>query len=87
MLIVLTSIIVVPTNSLASENIKAGQVNIKSGKLNIRKSANTSSKVLKKIKKGKYITLVSKEGNWWKVTYNKTTPVSFCSRGFHFYYL
>ncbi|MBQ4156261.1 MAG: SH3 domain-containing protein [Clostridia bacterium] len=74
MLIILTNIIIVPTNSYASENgIKAGQVAVTSGKLNVRKKPDIKSEVLKQIKKEKYITLISKQGSWWKVKYNKTS--------------
>ena len=77
-LVFLTCVLVAPVKTLANEpEALAGKVSVNSGKLNIRKSANKSSKILKTIKKDKFITLVSKHGVWWKVKYNKTS-YGFC---------
>ncbi len=48
-----------------------GVVTTSSGYLNVRKSASTSSTVVSTLKKGSYITLISKNGNWWYVEYAK----------------
>lgn len=50
---------------------KAGKVNTESTALNLRKSASTSSAVVKQIKKGRHLTLIRKEGSWWRVEYAK----------------
>lgn len=50
---------------------KAGRVATESTALNLRKSASTSSAVVKQMKKGKYLTLLKKEGSFWKVEYAK----------------
>ena len=46
---------------------KAGIVSVSSGYLNVRKSASTSSSIVSTLKKGSYITLISKSGNWWYI--------------------
>ncbi len=60
----------IPTKTKAAESdIKAGQVKINSGWLNVRSSASADSKVLTTLKKDSYITLISKNGAWWRVEY------------------
>lgn len=77
-LIILAGLFIAPANTLAdTTETFAGQVATKAGSLNIRKSASKSSAVLRTIKKNKYITLISKHGDWWKVKYNKT-KFGFC---------
>ena len=49
----------------------AGAVTTSSGSLNVRTDASTSSAVVASVKKGSYITLLSKSGSWWKVEYEK----------------
>lgn len=46
-----------------------GAVTTGGGNLYVRKSASTASAVLASLKKGSYITLISKSGSWWKVEY------------------
>lgn len=53
----------------ADASSKAGRVATESTALNLRKSASTSSAVVKKMNKGKYLTLLKKEGSFWKVEY------------------
>lgn len=48
---------------------KAGTVATVSGGLNVRTSASTGAKVVSVLKKGSYITLISRSGSWWKVEY------------------
>ncbi len=55
----------------ADASSKAGKVATESTALNLRKSASVSSEVVKQMKKGKYLTLLKKEGSWWKVEYAK----------------
>ncbi len=57
--------------SAVDASSKAGKVATESTALNLRKSASTSSEVVKQMKKGKYLTLLKKEGSWWKVEYAK----------------
>lgn len=53
----------------ATDEKKAGTVSISTGYLNVRRSASTGSGVVSTLKKGTYVTLLSKEGNWWRVEY------------------
>lgn len=48
---------------------KAGAVTTASGKLNVRAQASSGSAVVATLNKGNYITLISKNGSWWKVEY------------------
>ena len=57
--------------SAADASSSAGKVATESTALNLRKSASVSSEVVKQMKKGKYLTLLKKEGSWWKVEYAK----------------
>ena len=57
--------------SAADASSKAGRVATESTALNLRKSATTSSAVVKQMKKGKYLTLLKKEGSFWLVEYAK----------------
>ncbi len=69
-LIITLSIFVMPIKSYgATTTSQAGIVSISSGKLNVRKSASTSSAVVKTLAKGTYITLISQTGNWYYVEY------------------
>lgn len=51
---------------------KAGAVTTKSGALNVRASASTGASVVATLRKGSYITLLSKSGSWWRVEYGKS---------------
>ena len=55
----------------ATMESKAGAVTTAEGPLNVRKSASTGSKIVTTLKKGSYITLISKSNGWWKVEYGK----------------
>ena len=50
---------------------KAGAVTTASSSLNVRSSASTTSRIATTLRKGSYITLLSKSGSWWKVEYGK----------------
>lgn len=53
----------------ASSTSRAGKVSTNSTNLNVRSSAGTSSSVKTTLKKGSWVTLISKSGNFWKVEY------------------
>ena len=55
--------------SAAQTDSYVGAVTTGSGNLNVRKDASTNSTVLTSLKKGSYVTLISKSGAWWKVEY------------------
>lgn len=74
LILVLTLTLIVPFAAplrvyAANKDSQAGVVTISSGYLNVRKSASTSSSVVSTLKKGSYITLISKNGAWWYVEY------------------
>ena len=70
--IILSAVFVSPTRVLgATATSKAGRVSVASGNLNVRKSATTDSAVVKTLKNGRYITLISKTGSFWRVEYGK----------------
>lgn len=69
------------TVSAADESAKAGKVAITSGYLNVRKSAQKSSAVLSTLKKEKYVTLISKSDDWWKVEYAEN-KYGYCHSGY-----
>lgn len=69
-LILLMILLVIPTEAdAASLSSKAGAVTTSSGYLNVRAEASSGASVVAKLKKGSYITLISKSGSWWKVEY------------------
>lgn len=55
----------------AAANIKAGAVTTAGGSLNVRTQPSTASPTAASLKKGSYITLHSRSGDWWKVEYDK----------------
>ena len=59
----------VPETHAASLSAKAGAVTTSSGSLNVRSQASSEAPVVSTLKKGSYITLLSKTGSWWKVEY------------------
>lgn len=69
-LMMLVSIAPVKAKAAAMDS-KAGAVTTASNSLNIRSSASTTSRILGTLRKGSYITLISKTGSWWKVEYGK----------------
>jgi hypothetical protein len=50
-------------------NSYVGAVTTGGGNLRIRADASTGGQILTSLKKGSYVTLISKSGNWWKVEY------------------
>lgn len=69
--ILIMLIFLAPEASAASLSSKAGAVTTSSGSLNVRSQASSGSSVVATLKKGSYITLISKSGSWWKVEYAK----------------
>ena len=59
---------VIPVQA-ATASSQAGRVTLREGYLNVRSSAATGSSVVSKLYNGSYITLISKNGAWWKVEY------------------
>ena len=55
----------------ATSASRAGVVSVSSGTVNVRSSGSTSAAVLTNLKKGSYVTLMSKSGSWWYVEYGK----------------
>lgn len=69
--LILTILASVLPAQAASMDSAAGAVTTASGSLNVRAQASSSSGVVSTLKKGSYITLISKSGSWWKVEYGK----------------
>lgn len=57
----------------ATMQSKAGAVTTAAGNLNVRAQPSSASAVVASVKKGSYLTLISKSGAWWKVEYAKGT--------------
>lgn len=55
----------------AAAEATAGAVTTGSSSLHVRASAGTGSAVLTSLKKGSYVTLLSRSGSWWHVEYAK----------------
>ena len=49
----------------------AGAVTTSTSALNVRAAASAASSVIATLKKGSHITLISREGNWWRVEYGQ----------------
>ena len=60
-----------PKRAQAASAIKAGAVTTDRGSLNVRTKPSTSAHIAASVKKGSYITLHSRSGDWWKVEYVK----------------
>lgn len=60
----------VQTNA-ATTTSKAGAVTTAATSLNVRASASTGAAVVAALKKGSYITLISRSGSWWQVEYGR----------------
>ena len=64
------SIVINPeTVSAAQMDSHVGAVTTSSGNLNVRQNASTGSAVIASLKKGSYVTLITRSGSWWKVEY------------------
>ncbi len=53
----------------AAMDSKAGAVTTSSGYLNVRSAPMTSAAIVSTLPKGSYITLLNRDGNWWRVEY------------------
>lgn len=70
-LIIISAVVFSLSSLAADENSVAIKVATESTALNIRSGKSTSSSVLKTAKKGTYLTLIEKQGTWYKVEYQK----------------
>ena len=70
-MLILGALILPVKTEAATLTSKAGAVTTVSGALNVRTSASTTGKIATTLRKGSYITLISKSGSWWKVEYAK----------------
>ena len=61
----------IPAARAADMNSCAGAVTTDGAALNVRASASASSAVVATLRKGSYITLLSRSSSWWKVEYGK----------------
>lgn len=68
-MIVLGILLMPITGRAADSNPLAGAVTTSGASLNVRSGASTGASVVTTLKKGSYITLVSKSGSWWQVEY------------------
>lgn len=64
----LIGLLILPVQA-ADTNSKVGIANVSSGRLNVRSQATSTSSVISSLNKGDFITLISKNGSWWKVEY------------------
>ena len=64
-------LLALPLRAEAAADIKAGAVTTSGGSLNVRTRPSTGSPTAASLKKGSYITLHSRSGDWWKVEYDK----------------
>lgn len=71
MFVLILLLFAAPEAGAASLSAKAGAVTTSSGSLNVRAQASSGATVVATLKKGSYITLISKTGVWWKVEYAK----------------
>ena len=55
----------------ATAKIKAGAVTTAGGSLNVRTQPTSASSAVTSLKKGSYVTLHSRSGDWWQVEYEK----------------
>lgn len=67
---VIAGLLCVPVQA-ADASSKPGIVSTSGSSLNVRSQPSTNGVVLATLKKGSYITLIEKSGEWWKVEYAK----------------
>lgn len=58
-------------SATAADTKRAGLVSTAGGNLNIRTASSASASIIKSVKNGSYVTLVSKSGSFWRVEYAK----------------
>lgn len=56
---------------LSASAVTAGKVVTEGGNLNLRKEASLNASVVTRVKNGSWLTIKEKEGNWYKVEYEK----------------
>lgn len=66
---ILASVLLPARVSAATLDSKAGAVTTAQDPLNVRSAASSSAGVVTTLRKGSYVTLISKSGNWWRVEY------------------
>ena len=66
--VLLLEVLITPAKA-ATMSSAAGAVTTGGGNLYVRSKASTSGTVLESLKKGSYVTLLSKSGSWWYVEY------------------
>jgi len=68
-LLLMGALILPVQTEAATLTSKAGAVTTKAGALNVRASASATAAVVSSLRKGSYITLLSRSGVWWRVEY------------------
>ena len=68
LILTLFTVLAQPVRAAAADP-KAGAVTTSASQLNVRSAPSTSGPVVASLKKGSYITLLSKSGSWWRVQY------------------
>lgn len=70
--ILLFALVAIPVRTdAATLDSKAGAVTTASGSLNVRSKPSSGGAKVATLKKGSYITLISRSGSWWYVEYDK----------------
>jgi len=64
-------LVATPVANAAAMDSSAGVVTTKNYSLNIRSGMSTSSAIVGAAQKGSYLTLLEKNGQWWRVEYGK----------------
>ena len=65
----------------AVSNIRAGAVTTSGGSLNVRSQPAATAPVVASLRKGSYITLHTRSGDWWRVEYDKG-KFGYCHAGY-----
>lgn len=68
-LFALSLICIIPKPAQGAETAQAGVVRTSYTRLNVRSSPSLSGTVLTGLNRGSYVTLLSRQGDWWKVEY------------------
>lgn len=69
------------TKTKAAAIYGAGKITTSSGNLNVRKSASPSASIITSLKKGTYVTLISKSDSFWYVRYS-SSGYGYCSASY-----
>lgn len=67
----ISMLLLLPPRAQAASSVKAGAVTTSGGSLNVRAQPSTGAPVAASVRKGSYITLHSRSGDWWRVEYDK----------------